>query len=77
MKAELRGKVVEESHPVHPYLGKITEQGNNLVVLFTSPRNGVVVIPDKGWILGDMFGSWVEESFYPLPLSQEVVLKNG
>jgi len=47
----------------YPYLGKIVDLGRNLVVLFTSPKHGRVVVSDGGWKLGEVSEEWREESF--------------
>jgi len=56
----------------YPYLGKNGE----LVILFTSPEIGTVVIPSEGWPLGHHSKSWAEDNFEPLPAGTTVMLNN-
>ena len=71
MKSAIDENKKEQSRN-YPYLGELGF--DNLVILFTEPRTGIVVSQGNGWDIGDNNDSWNESDFKPF--NGKVILSN-
>ena len=63
----MKTEIIEQEYQTEwkfPCLGK--SEVDELVVLFTSERNGTVLIPNKVWNVGCFSDTWLIEAFTPI-----------